>query len=81
MWYFSIFVKFQNWLFINWQIFYFPYTVLCIFYGKFINSSWFHTIGLAKNFIWVFDKMAQENPDELFGQSNILLNYLIVIGR
>ena len=33
--------------------------------------SWF--IGLAKKFIWVFHKMLWKNPNERFGQLNIMV--------
>ena len=39
-------------------------------------------LGWPKTSFGLFDKMVQENPNELFGQSNnILLNYLIVTRR
>lgn len=33
----------------------------------------FHSVELAKKFIWCFVKKVQKNPYELFGQSNILI--------
>ena len=73
---------FKSDYFVNWQIVYFPYTVLCIFIGNLLIYHDSTQLGWPKTSFGFFDKMVQENPNELFGQSNnILLNYLIVTGR
>ena len=33
----------------------------------------FHSVELAKKFIWCFVKKVQKNPHKLFGQSNIVI--------